>query len=114
MKNVDKKLLIIASIPFIAWAGLISTTLGNLSKELILPLVCFAVLFLLLVVATSWTSKSSAYIAVALALLALIPLYLESQSASGQYTANLFPFIAIAFLLFYAVLNYFKVKRLNH
>lgn len=113
LNALDKKILVISIFPFVCWLSLSLCTLNDLPKELFIPFISFFIFFLLLTIVTSWTNKISTYIAIPLSFIAVIPLYLESQSSSGYYTAKLFPIIAIIFILFYLILNFIKIRRIN-
>lgn len=116
MKTKNKLVLsvfVLSVIPLIGWFALILSSLGELPEDLSYIFIIFAILFTLLVIATSWPTKESSTIAFVISLLALIPLYIESQSVYGQSTHKAFPVIAIVFVLFYLLINILKLKKLK-
>lgn len=111
--KLDLKVVILSVIPLIGWFALILSSLGELPEDLSYIFIIFAILFSLLVIATIWPTKESSTIAFVISLLALIPLYIESQSVYGDSSRKLFPVLALVFVLFYLLLNYLKVKKLK-
>lgn len=110
--KLDLRIIVLSAVPFIGWLALVLSSIKEMPQELFYLFIIFGVLFSLLVVATSWPNKKSAFVAFVISLLALVPLYIESQSVYGFSTNKFFPVIAVVFVLFYLLVNYLKVKRL--